>query len=167
MNYCNNCPDENLFRNSRFCLFAGVSAPGDEAPEEKAVSVILLSATSKIPWEPGIKNRKERSRSCWVFQSRSRQIIGSRKEGIRLEIRDSTGGGNVPSDYVDFLHARDPEFRMETEDWVPAPDARWVSVKGNMLLVTAEKEVTSEGCLFPWTRKGRTPCCSERREPDG
>lgn len=25
---------------------------------------------------------------------------------------------------------------------------RWVSVKGNMLLVTAEKEVTSEGCLF-------------------
>lgn len=37
---------------------------------------------------------------------------------------------------------------METEDWVPAPDARWVSVKGNMLLVTAEKEVTSEGCLF-------------------
>ena len=41
-----------------------------------------------------------------------------------------------------------PNFRMETEDWVPAPDARWVSVKGNMLLVTAEKEVTSEGCLF-------------------
>ncbi|MCO8187098.1 hypothetical protein NKE62_09225 [Akkermansia sp. Marseille-P9185] len=76
------------------------------------------------------------------------KIIGSRKEGIRLEIRDSIGGGNVPSDYVDFLHARDPEFRMETEDWVPAPDARWVSVKGNMLLVTAEKEVTSEGCLF-------------------
>lgn len=38
-----------------FCLFAGVSAPGDEAPAEKAVSVILLSATSKIPWEPGIK----------------------------------------------------------------------------------------------------------------
>lgn len=167
MNYCNNCPDENLFRNPRFCLFAGVSVPGDEAPAEKAVSVILLSATSKIPWEPGIKTGKNVPGRAGFSNPGPGKIIGSRKEGIRLEIRDSTGGGNVPSDYVDFLHARDPEFRMETEDWVPAPDARWVSVKGNMLLVTAEKEVTSEGCLFPWTRKGRTPCCSERREPDG
>lgn len=132
-----------------FCLFAGVSVPGDEAPAEKAVSVILLSATSKIPWEPGIK-KPERTFQVVLgfFNPGPGKIIGSRKEGIRLEIRDSTGGGNVPSDYVDFLHARDPEFRMETEDWVPAPDARWVSVKGNMLLVTAEKEVTSEGCLF-------------------
>lgn len=137
-----------------FCLFAGVSAPGDEAPEEKAVSVILLSATSKIPWEPGIKKPERTFQVVLGFSNPGPgKIIGSRKEGIRLEIRDSTGGGNVPSDYVDFLHARDPEFRMETEDWVPAPDARWVSVKGNMLLVTAEKEVTSEGCLFPWTRK--------------
>ena len=132
-----------------FCLFAGVSAPGDEAPAEKAVSVILLSATSKIPWEPGIKKPERTFQVVLGFSNPGPgKIIGSRKEGIRLEIRDSTGGGNVPSDYVDFLHARDPEFRMETEDWVPAPDARWVSVKGNMLLVTAEKEVTSEGCLF-------------------
>lgn len=132
-----------------FCLFAGVSAPGDEAPEEKAVSVILLSATSKIPWEPGIKKPERTFQVVLGFSNPGPgKIIGSRKEGIRLEIRDSTGGGNVPSDYVDFLHARDPEFRMETEDWDPAPDARWVSVKGNMLLVTAEKEVTSEGCLF-------------------
>ena len=132
-----------------FCLFAGASAPGDEAPEEKAVSVILLSATSKIPWEPGIKKPERTFQVVLGFSNPGPgKIIGSRKEGIRLEIRDSTGGGNVPSDYVDFLHARDPEFRMETEDWVPAPDARWVSVKGNMLLVTAEKEVTSEGCLF-------------------
>ena len=132
-----------------FCLFAGVSAPGDEAPAEKAVSVILLSATSKIPWEPGIKKPKRTFQVVLGFSNPGPgKIIGSRKEGIRLEIRDSTGGGNVPSDYVDFLHARDPEFRMETEDWVPAPDARWVSVKGDMLLVTAEKEVTSEGCLF-------------------
>lgn len=132
-----------------FCLFADVSAPGDEAPEEKAVSVILLSATSKIPWEPGIKKPERTFQVVLGFSNPGPgKIIGSRKEGIRLEIRDSIGGGNVPSDYVDFLHARDPEFRMETEDWVPAPDARWVSVKGNMLLVTAEKEVTSEGCLF-------------------
>ena len=132
-----------------FCLFAGVSAPGDEAPAEKAVSVILLSATSKIPWEPGIKKPERTFQVVLGFSNPGPgKIIGSRKEGIRLEIRDSTGGGNVPSDYVDFLHALDPEFRMETEDWVPAPDARWVSVKGNMLLVTAEKEVTSEGCLF-------------------
>lgn len=132
-----------------FCLFAGVSAPGDEAPAEKAVSVILLSATSKIPWEPGIKKPERTFQVVLGFSNPGPgKIIGSRKEDIRLEIRDSTGGGNVPSDYVDFLHARDPEFRMETEDWVPAPDARWVSVKGNMLLVTAEKEVTSEGCLF-------------------
>ena len=132
-----------------FCLFAGVSVPGDEAPAEKAVSVILLSATSKIPWEPGIKKPERTFQVVLGFSNPGPgKIIGSRKEGIRLEIRDSTGGGNVPSDYVDFLHARDPEFRMETEDWVPAPDARWVSVKGNMLLVTAEKEVTSEGCLF-------------------
>ena len=132
-----------------FCLFAGVSSPGDEAPAEKAVSVILLSATSKIPWEPGIKKPERTFQVVLGFSNPGPgKIIGSRKEGIRLEIRDSTGGGNVPSDYVDFLHARDPEFRMETEDWVPAPDARWVSVKGNMLLVTAEKEVTSEGCLF-------------------
>ena len=132
-----------------FCLFAGVSAPGDEAPAEKAVSVILLSATSKIPWEPGIKKPERTFQVVLGFSNPGPgKIIGSRKEVIRLEIRDSTGGGNVPSDYVDFLHARDPEFRMETEDWVPAPDARWVSVKGNMLLVTAEKEVTSEGCLF-------------------
>ncbi len=132
-----------------FCLFAGVSAPGDEAPAEKAVSVILLSATSKIPWEPGIKKPERTFQVVLGFSNPGPgKIIGSRKEGIRLEIRDSIGGGNVPSDYVDFLHARDPEFRMETEDWVPAPDARWVSVKGNMLLVTAEKEVTSEGCLF-------------------
>ena len=132
-----------------FCLFAGVSVPGDEAPAEKAVSVILLSATSKIPWEPGIKKPERTFQVVLGFSNPGPgNIIGSRKEGIRLEIRDSTGGGNVPSDYVDFLHARDPEFRMETEDWVPAPDARWVSVKGNMLLVTAEKEVTSEGCLF-------------------
>lgn len=132
-----------------FCLFAGVSAPGDEAPAEKAVSVILLSATSKIPWEPGIKKPERTFQVVLGFSNPGPgKIIGSRKEGIRLEIRDSTGGGNVPSDYVDFLHARDPEFRMETEDWVPAPDARWVSVKGDMLLVTAEKEVTSEGCLF-------------------
>lgn len=132
-----------------FCLFVGVSAPGDEAPAEKAVSVILLSATSKIPWEPGIKKPERTFQVVLGFSNPGPgKIIGSRKEGIRLEIRDSTGGGNVPSDYVDFLHARDPEFRMETEDWVPAPDARWVSVKGDMLLVTAEKEVTSEGCLF-------------------
>lgn len=132
-----------------FCLFAGVSSPGDEAPAEKAVSVILLSATSKIPWEPGIKKPERTFQVVLGFSNPGPgKIIGSRKEGIRLEIRDSTGGGHVPSDYVDFLHARDPEFRMETEDWVPAPDARWVSVKGNMLLVTAEKEVTSEGCLF-------------------
>ena len=132
-----------------FCLFAGVSVPGDEAPAEKAVSVILLSATSKIPWEPGIKKPERTFQVVLGFSNPGPgKIIGSRKEVIRLEIRDSTGGGNVPSDYVDFLHARDPEFRMETEDWVPAPDARWVSVKGNMLLVTAEKEVTSEGCLF-------------------
>ena len=132
-----------------FCLFAGVSVPGDEAPAEKAVSVILLSATSKIPWEPGIKKPERTFQVVLGFSNPGPgKIIGSRKEGIRLEIRDSTGGGNVPSDYVDFLHARDPEFRMETEEWDPAPDARWVSVKGNMLLVTAEKEVTSEGCLF-------------------
>ena len=145
MNYCNNCPDENLFRNPRFLPVCGRF----RAPAEKAVSVILLSATSKIPWEPGIKKPERTFQVVLGFSNPGPgKIIGSRKEGIRLEIRDSTGGGNVPSDYVDFLHARDPEFRMETEDWVPAPDARWVSVKGNMLLVTAEKEVTSEGCLF-------------------
>lgn len=77
-----------------FCLFAGVSAPGDEAPEEKAVSVILLSATSKIPWEPGIKKPERTFQVVLGFSNPGPgKIIGSRKEGIRLEIRDSIGGG--------------------------------------------------------------------------
>lgn len=132
-----------------FCLFAGVSVPGDEAPAEKAVSVILLSATSKIPWEPGIKKPERTFQVVLGFSNPGPgKIIGSRKEGIRLEIRDSTGGGNVPSDYVDFLHARDPEFRMETEDWVPAPDAPLGECKGEYAAGDSGEGGDVRGCLF-------------------
>lgn len=66
-----------------FCLFAGVSVPGDEAPAEKAVSVILLSATSKIPWEPGIKKPERTFQVVLGFSNPGPgKIIGSRKEGI-------------------------------------------------------------------------------------
>lgn len=135
-------------------LGAGIPAPGDEAQPEKAVSVILLSAASETAWEPGIKNPEKTFQVVLGFSTPGfSRIIGSRKEGIHLEIGDSNGGGSAPSGYDDFLHSRDPQFRIKTEHWVPSPDARWVSVKGHMRLVTAEEETTSEGCLFSLDKK--------------
>lgn len=130
-------------------LLAGVPAPGDGTPPERTVSVALLSATGEASWEPGIKKPEKMFRVVLGFSvSDLSKIIGCRKEGIRLDLRDSAGGGGVPSHYDDFLHSSEPEFSMHMEHWIPSPTARWVSVKGKMPLVIAEKEVTSEGCLF-------------------
>ncbi|WP_302014370.1 hypothetical protein [uncultured Akkermansia sp.] len=39
------------------------------------------------------------------------------------------------------------------EHWIPSPEARWVRIKGNIPLLIAEKEVTSEGVLFSMDEK--------------
>lgn len=81
------------------------------------------------------------------------KIIGCRKDGVHLKIGDSSGASGAPSDYRDSLSSSDPELAMEMEHWLPSPDARWVSVKGNVSLVTGEKEMLSEGALFSMKEK--------------
>lgn len=135
-------------------LLAAVPAPGDEAPPEKTVSVALLSAASEVSWEPGIKKPEKMFHVTVDFTvSNLIKIIGCRKEDIRLEVRDSTGTGGVPSRYKHSLNSREPQFCMEMKHWVPSATARWVSVKGSVPLLVAEKEATSEGLLFCMDKK--------------
>lgn len=131
------------------CLSAGVAAPGDGPPPEKTVSVSLLSAASETSWEPGMKKTGKKFQVALGFSIPAPgKIIGCRKEGIHLDMGDSTGAASAPSGYQDFLGSGDPELRMETARWTPSPEARWVSVKGNVPLIIAEKEAMSEGVLF-------------------
>lgn len=136
------------------CLFAGISAPGDEDPPEKTVSAVFLSASSKTSWEPGIENPGKKFRIKLGFSIPGvAKIIDCRDKDIRLDIRDSTGGGGAPSDYDNLLNSDEPELRSNMEHWIPSPEARWVSIKGNIPLLIAEKEVTSEGVLFSMDEK--------------
>lgn len=139
---------------SAACLSANVPARSGEVPPEKMVSASLLSAASETSWEPGIKKTRKKFIVVLGFSIPAPgKIIGCRKDGIHLKIGDSTGAGSVPSDYRDSLGSSDPELVMETEHWVPSPAARWVSVKGNVSLVTGEKEALSEGALFSMKEK--------------
>lgn len=136
------------------CLFAGIPAPGEETPPEKTVSVILLSAASETSWEPGIKKPERKFRVTLDFSASGfNKIVACRKEGIRLEIRDSTGAGGAPSRHDDFLSFRNSQFWMERDHWVPSAKACWMSVKGKVPLIIAEKEETAEGPLFSMDQK--------------
>lgn len=136
------------------CLSVGVAAPGDAEPPEKEVSVSLLSVVSKTSWEPGIK-KTERNFTVMLGFSTSdlRKIIGCREEKIRMDIRDSTGGGGAPSRYANNRDNKSLELIMKMGPWVPSAEARWVCVKGTVPLLIAEKEVMSEGIFFTLEKK--------------
>lgn len=135
-------------------LCAGVSAPGAGPPPEKTVSAVLLSAVGEASWNPGLKTPEKKFRIRLGFSVPvPGKIVDCRKEGFLLDIRDSTGSGRASRGYDHFMDSGTPEVTLEMEHWTPSPEASWVSVKGNVPLMIAEKEVMSEGVLFSMDKK--------------